>query len=65
MMDELREGKIIELGEIGNFQITVNSEGVETEEEATTSLVKRASVTFRPAIALKDMLQTMKYRKVS
>jgi len=65
MMYELREGKIIELGEIGNFQITVNSQGVETEEEATTSLVKRASVTFRPAIALKDMLQTMKYRKVS
>lgn len=65
MMDELSQGRIIELGNIGNFQIKVNSEAAETEEDVTTTLVKRAKVSFRPAKALRDMLQTVSYRKVS
>ena len=65
MMDELREGRIIELGNIGNFQIGVSSDAVDTEEEVTSSLVRKAKISFRPAKALRDLLQTVNYKKVS
>ncbi|MBZ9779443.1 HU family DNA-binding protein [Psychroflexus sp. CAK8W] len=65
MMDELREGRIIELGNIGNFQIGVSSDAVETEEEVTSGLVRKARISFRPAKALRDLLQTVDYKKVS
>lgn len=65
MMDELSQGRIIEMGNIGNFQVKVNSEPADTEDEASTTLVKKAKVNFRPAKALRDMLQTVSYKKVS
>jgi nucleoid DNA-binding protein len=64
-MDELREGRIIELGNIGNFQIGVSSDAVDTEEEVTSNLVRKAKISFRPAKALRDLLQTVNYKKVS
>lgn len=64
MMDELREGRIIELGNIGNFQIGVSSEAAETEDDVSSNLVKKAKVSFRPARALREMLKTVNYKKV-
>ncbi|APD07047.1 hypothetical protein UJ101_01531 [Flavobacteriaceae bacterium UJ101] len=60
----LAEGRIVRLGDFGNFQISLSSEGAESPEKFNSSLIKRAKVTFRPGIDIKDMVKTLKYQKI-
>jgi predicted histone-like DNA-binding protein len=60
----LETGKIVRLGDFGSFQVSVKSEGAETEEKFHASLIKKAKINFRPGIDLKDMLLTLKYNKI-
>ena len=49
--DRLQSGQIVELGELGNMQLTVhNRGGSETEEEWTADFIKKASIVFRPSV---------------
>lgn len=59
----LSDGKIVKLGDFGNFQITVNSEGAETAEKFNASHIKGNKIQFRPGADLRDMLKTVKYEK--
>ncbi|GIZ14976.1 HU family DNA-binding protein [Capnocytophaga catalasegens] len=61
----LSDGKIVKLGDFGNFQITVNSEGAETAEKFNASHIKGNKIQFRPGADLRDMLKTVKYEKYS
>lgn len=60
----LENGEIVRFGDFGSFQITISSEGAESEEKFHQGLIKKSKVTFRPGIDLKDMLATVKYEKV-
>jgi len=60
----LDNGEIVRFGDFGTFQVTIGSEGAETEEKFTSSLIKSAKVIFRPGIDLKEMLRNLKYVKV-
>jgi DNA-binding protein, histone-like, putative len=59
----LDNGQIVRFGDFGTFQISISSEGAETEEKFHHSMIKNPKVTFRPGIDLKEMLQTLKYVK--
>ena len=59
----LSAGEIVRFGDFGSFQVSVKSEGAETEEKFHASLIKKAKINFRPGIDLKDMLLTLKYTK--
>src|SRR5690606_20635090 len=48
MLDELGQGRVVQLGNLGNFQVGVRSEGSETQEEVTITNVKSAHINFRP-----------------
>lgn len=61
----LSDGKIVKLGDFGNFQITVTSEGAETADKFNASLIKGNKIQFRPGADLRDMLKTVKYEKYS
>ncbi len=61
MSTNLLEGKIVRFGTFGSFQLGVNSNGVDTEEEATRSLVKGVRVKFRPGRRITDSLLQLKY----
>lgn len=65
MIDSFQRGEIVRLGNIGSFQVGVRSGGAEKEEEFKATLIKRAKVNFRPGKALRDMLKTLEYGKVS
>ena len=65
MVKHLADGKIVKFGDFGNFQITINSEGVEDEKKFTAANIKGNKIQFRPGADLKEMLATVKYEKHS
>ena len=61
MTTNLLDGKIVRFGTFGSFQLGVSSKGVDTEEEASRSLVKGIRVRFRPGRRVQDGLLLAKY----
>jgi len=64
IIDSLKSGEIVRLGDLGTFQIGVSGKGTLTEEEFDSSLIQKARINFRPGIALAGMLTTLTYAKV-
>ncbi len=60
---ELAEGKIVRLGHLGAFQISVKGTASATPEAVAPKNVKSASMTFRPGKKFKAMLQELKFIK--
>ncbi|MFN3020864.1 HU family DNA-binding protein [Chryseobacterium sp. TY3] len=61
----LADGKIVKLGDFGNFQISISSDGAATAANATSALIRSNKILFRPGVDLRDMLSTVKYEKYS
>ena len=59
----LENGEIVRFGDFGSFQISISSEGAETEDKFHTSMIKKPKVIFRAGTDLKDALATLKYEK--
>lgn len=53
---ELAEGKLVSLGKIGSLFVNISSEGAETPEEFSASLVKKMNVRYRPTKELRKKL---------
>ena len=64
IIDALKSGEIVRLGDLGTFQIGVSGKGTLTEEEYDSSLIQKARINFRPGVALSGMLTTLSYAKV-
>ena len=64
IIDALKSGEIVRLGDLGTFQIGVSGKGALTEEDYDTSLIKKARINFRPGLALSGMLTSLTYAKV-
>ncbi|PKP07901.1 MAG: DNA-binding protein [Bacteroidetes bacterium HGW-Bacteroidetes-4] len=64
MMDELMQGRVVQLGVLGNFQIGIRSEGRELANEVSTSIVKSAHINFRPGKRLRTMLKALNYKLI-
>lgn len=62
---ELKQGRIVRLGKLGNFQVSLSSEGFATQEEVTASAVKKSRILFRPAKKMRDLLKDLSFSKVS
>jgi predicted histone-like DNA-binding protein len=59
----LENGEIVRLGDFGTFQVTVVSDGADTEVQFHFSLIKNPKIAFRPGIDLKEMLANLKFEK--
>ncbi len=55
---ELAEGRIVYLGELGNFRLSVSSQGAESKEKFANSNVKKARLIFTPGKMLKKTIKT-------
>lgn len=51
---ELQAGNIVQLGEFGNFRLSIKSEGTETEKDFTASNIKRSRIVFTPGASLRE-----------
>jgi predicted histone-like DNA-binding protein len=65
MKDALDDGKIVRLGDFGSFQLSLSSEGTETEKEFTSANITSPKILFRPGKELKELYNTLEYQKVS
>ena len=64
IIDALKGGEIVRLGDLGTFQIGLSGKGAETEEDFSVSLIKKARINFRPGVALAGILTNLTYSKV-
>jgi len=64
MMDEMAQGRVVQLGILGNFQVGVKSEGSDVLEEVNLSNVKSAHINYRPGRRVKDALKVMKFKLI-
>lgn len=61
----LGRGEIVRLGDFGSFQISVSSNGAETEKEFNSSMIRKARISFRPGKALSKMLKALDFHQVA
>lgn len=65
IIDALKSGEIVRLGELGAFQIGLSSKGAVTEDDYTPSLITKVRINFRPGFALAGALTSLSYSKVA
>jgi len=63
VIEELSEGRIVRLGELGTFRISISSEGKETSKELNPAVIRKARILYRPAESMRAMLRNLKFRK--
>lgn len=61
---ELSDGKIVKLGEFGNFRVTFGSDGTVTEKEFNATKIRSPKYTFAPGKALRDQAKVLTFEKV-
>ena len=61
--DELAEGKIVRLGDLGSLRISINSNGYDNPAYINESAIKGTKVIFSPGNKLKEMQKTLTYTK--
>ena len=61
----LSDGRIVRLDALGSMQVSMSSEGFETEEEVNGAAIRSTRVLFRPGPKLKNMLRTLSFKKVA
>jgi len=55
----------VRLGKLGNFQVSLSSEGYATEDEVTASAVKKSRILFRPAKKMRNLLKDLTFQRAS
>ncbi len=63
-VDDLGNGKIVRIGDLGSLRVSVSSDGVEKEEDVLSEIVKKGKIIFTPGPRLKAMLKNLTYKKV-
>lgn len=61
IINELKDGRIVRLGSLGSYQISVSSIGTWNKKDFKTKNIKKARILFRPGKGLKNMLMKLKY----
>jgi len=64
MENNLAEGRVVRLGELGSLRVSISSEGKDTEDEVNSSAIRNAKVIFTPGKKIKNMLTNLEYKKV-
>jgi predicted histone-like DNA-binding protein len=59
----LADGKIVHLGELGSFYLSIQAEGSSSPDAVNASKIKRNKLHFRAGKLVKQMLKHLDYRK--
>lgn len=63
--NELDDGRIVRIGEVGSMRISISSNGEANAGAVNASSIKSARIIFTPGRKLKKMLKSLDYQKVS
>nr|WP_319399608.1 hypothetical protein [uncultured Carboxylicivirga sp.] len=58
------EGATVELGDLGRFMVTLNSNGADTPEDFKSDLVKGNNVRYQMSTEVKKVMKSAEYSKV-
>ena len=64
IVDALKGGEIIRLGDLGTLRVSLSSKGALTEKEYTSSLITKSRIIFRPGSILSEALANLNYSKL-
>lgn len=65
IVDALKGGEIIRLGDLGTLRVSLSSKGALTEKEYTSSLITKSRIIFRPGSILSEALANLNYTKLT
>lgn len=60
----LTDGKIVRLGDIGDFRLTYQTKACKSEEEVTSKAILGARIVFTPGYPIKRRLRTLIFKKL-
>ena len=63
IIGELKQGRIVRLGRLGNFQVGISSTGSVTAEEVSATAITKSRILFRPGKKLRSMLNDVSFKK--
>jgi len=63
IINELKQGRIVKLGSLGNFQISISATGQENEAAVTANDIVKSRILFRPGKKLRQLLTNLSYQK--
>ena len=64
IVDALKGGEIVRLGDLGTLQIGISSKGAATEDDYSQELITKARINYRPGSALVGILSNLTFTKV-
>jgi len=62
-ISQLEEGKIVKLGNLGTFRVSISSQGVDTAEAVTADAITKRRILFRPGKKLQRLLNNLTFKK--
>ena len=62
--EALQNGEIVRLGDLCTLQVSLSGKGALTEEDYTTSLIKKKRINFRPGRVLANAMSSLNFTKV-
>lgn len=65
ILRQLEQGKIVRVGRLGSFNVTLKSAGKDTLEDVTATDIVKGRVRFRPGKKLSKMTNELRYRKTN
>lgn len=65
IIDELAQGRSVELGTLGTFRLSISSSSSPTTEDVTVGNIKKAKILYRPGPELREKLKILQFTKVS
>jgi predicted histone-like DNA-binding protein len=63
IIGELKQGRIVKLGRLGNFQVGISSTGSDTAAEVSATAIKKSRILFRPGKKMRTMLDGVSFKK--
>ena len=61
----LRNGRTVNLGQLGSFKVNISSKGYESPEEVGNYSIKRNKISFLPSAEMREQMLGVKYTKAS
>ncbi len=61
--DDLANGLIVRIGDLGSIRLSLSSEGFANEADVTAKAIRNSKILFTPGPKLKDMQKTLKFEK--
>ncbi len=60
----MRAGRIVQLGEMGNFRFSLGSKGADSEDQFDASLIRTPRIVFAPGSKLRTARKSASYEKI-